>query len=181
MNYRFTVPYFIKSKLLILCLALSWACIGVSNSYAQQVETSNSELSYWVHGGPSITTLGTGVSGGVVFDYNRHVFSLRTTSTDTNYGTETWDIALLYGRSVRYKTLYISGGVGAAVTGGTKYSQLLGSTNGEQMETMIGFPLEGHLSWEPTNFLALGLYSFVNVNTEQPFGGLGVTLRIGRL
>lgn len=118
--------------------------------------------------------------GGIIFDYDHHVFSLRTASTSLQLGTETWDVALLYGRSMEYKTFYLSAAVGASVIGGKSYSRLFKRQDETTMETnTLGFPLEGQVSWEPVNFVALGVYSFVNVNTEQPFGGIGLSIRLG--
>ncbi|MFH5884220.1 hypothetical protein ACG2F4_07910 [Halalkalibaculum sp. DA3122] len=131
--------------------------------------------------GQAITTLGAGIHGGITFDHQHHLFSLRTTSTDPAFGGETWDIAFLYGRGTRIRSFYVSAGLGASVIGGTRYPRLFGGGRGEQMQTMIGFPLEGQISWQPLRYLAVDLYSFANVNTEQPFGGVGLSLRAGKL
>lgn len=163
----------------IISLSVCLALFSFSDSWGQQTETSNSELKYWIQAGNSVTTLGPGINGGITFDFNNHVLSLRTVSTDMNYGTETWDVALLYGRSMTYQSLYFSAGVGASVIGGKSYSRLFGSENSTKIETTMGFPLEGRVSWEPTGFVALGVYSFANVNTEQPFGGIGLSIRLG--
>ncbi|MDZ7694850.1 MAG: hypothetical protein U5K69_27655 [Balneolaceae bacterium] len=122
-----------------------------------------------------------GVFGGITLDHQRHLFSLRTTSTDPVFGEETWDVAFLYGRGTYIRSFYLSAGIGTSVIGGTRYSQLFGGDRGEQMQMMIGFPLEGQISWQPLRFLAVDLYSFANINTEQPFGGVGLGLRIGKL
>jgi hypothetical protein len=46
---------------------------------------------------------------------------------------------------------------------------------------MIGFPLEGTITWSAARVLALGVRGFANVNTGQPFGGLGMTVQVGRI
>jgi hypothetical protein len=168
--------------LFIIPLAVIGLFATTTDSFAQQTNVKDtSSTSYWVHGGTSIHNLGMGIHGGFSVDYNQHVFSLRTVSTDLSYGAETWDVALLYGRSTTFRSWYLSAGVGAAITGGTKYPGLFGSGKGTPMETMMGFPLEANLSWQPTGFVALGIYSFANVNTEHPFGGMGLTVRVGNL
>ena len=68
-----------------------------------------------------------------------------------------------------------------AVVGGRRYDALFGGGDAEPFDTMIGFPLEGHATWLPTPVLAVGLHAFADVNTEHPFGGIGVHLRLGRL
>lgn len=170
-----------KFHVFALPLALIISFLSYSNSFSQQTQNPDSELDYWIHTGTSVSTLGIGIQGGLSFDYNRHVFSLRTTSTDPSFGAETWDIAFLYGRSITYRPFYVSAGVGASVVGGKKYSRLFSSENAETAETTLGFPLEGQVSWTPTGFIALGVYSFANVNAEQPFGGMGLTIRLGNL
>lgn len=166
--------------MVIASLTIAFLLLSTTDSFGQQAGV-DSNTSYWVHGGTSINSLGVGVHGGLTVDYNQHVFSLRTVSTGRSYGSETWDVALLYGRSTTFRSWYLSAGVGAAVTGGTKYPGLFGSGEGTPMETMLGFPLEANLSWQPTGFVALGLYSFANVNTEHPFGGIGISVRVGNI
>jgi hypothetical protein len=155
--------------------------VSFSQSYGQQLKTTNSDTGYWVHAGPSFTTLGTGLQAELTVDYNHHIFSVSTASTDFDFGTETWDVALIYGQSMNYRSFYLSAGTGVAVIGGEGYSDLFGRGTKTSIETTIGFPLRGQISWQPMPFLALGINSFVNVNTEQPFGGIGVSVRMGKL
>ncbi|MGM0545831.1 MAG: hypothetical protein ACQEST_03850 [Bacteroidota bacterium] len=180
MFYQASMHLFGKSPLLVLFwLALLFA-VSFSHSYGQEVKKTDSDIRYWAEGGSAITTLGVGIQTGVVIDYNNHVFSLGATSTDLDFGTEVWDIAVLYGRSMRYQSLYLSAGTGVAVVGGVGYSDLFGNGTENSIETSLGFPLKGQISWEPIRFLALGIYSFANINTEQPFGGIGVSVRVGK-
>lgn len=147
----------------------------------QEIDDATSGVRYGVHAGPSLTTLGVGASGGLSVESNRHVFSLRAASTDPAFGGETWDVALLYGRAFFVRTFVLSGGTGVAVVGGTRYGHLFGRGAGSKLEPIIGFPLEGRLSWVPMGFVAVEVYGFANVNTGQPFGGLGVGVRIGNV
>lgn len=142
---------------------------------------SSSSLLIWGYGGPALTTLGPGASGGVAVDFERHVFSLRGTSSDPAFGQETWEVAALYGRALPADPFYFWAGVGAAVVGGTKYPRLFGGGKGRPFEPMLGFPLHGQLSWVPTRVVALDLYALANVNTGHPFGALGLALRVGHL
>lgn len=161
---------------MLLCLLLSSA-----STVAQPADQPETGLKYWIQGGSSLTTLGPGVQAGFNIEYNRHLFSLRTISTDPTFGKETWEAALLYGRSISIRSFYLSAGVGASAVGGSSYSRLFGSDEEAQMDTMLGFPLEGQISWTPARFVALGIYSFANVNTGQPLGGIGLSLRLGNL
>lgn len=181
MLFRPSRKLFFEYSMIVTFLTIVFLLLSIADSIGQQTNGDTNSTSYWVHGGTSINNLGVGVQGGLSVDYNQHVFSLRTVSTDQSYGAETWDVALLYGRSTTFRSWYVSAGVGAAVTGGTKYSGLFGSGEGIPMETMLGFPLEANLFWQPTNFVGLGVYSFANVNTEHPFGGMGLSVRVGNL
>lgn len=180
MAFRFNKSGLRRS--LFICLGLSFILVtGISDSYGQRVQQTDSYIDYWVQGGPSVTTLGTGLQAELMVDYNNHLFSISTTSTDVDFGTETWDIALIYGQSMNYHSFYLSAGTGVAVLGGDGYSDLFGRGTKTSIETTIGFPLRGQISWQPIHFLGISINSFFNVNTEQPFGGVGVSLRVGKL
>ncbi|MEL7833681.1 hypothetical protein [Fodinibius sp. Rm-B-1B1-1] len=179
MIFRFDQFPIVRLRSIFILLSFIFMT-GVSNSYSQSVQKGDSDVNYWVEGGPSLTTLGTGLQAGLMADYNNHLFSISTTSTDFDFGAETWDIALIYGRSMSYRAFYLSAGTGVAVIGGSGYSDLLGKGTKKSVDTSIGFPLRGQLSWQPISFMALGIYGFANVNTEQPFGGIGFSLRVGQ-
>lgn len=135
----------------------------------------------WAEGSPALTTLGLGTRAAVGVTFDRHVLTLRGTTTARTPGGETWDVGLLYGRTVTYGRFQLRGGTGVAVTGGRSYSRLLGDGDGTSFGPVIGFPLEGHVGWVLTGFAAVGIHAFADVNTEHPFGGIGVYLRLGRL
>ena len=164
-----------------LCLVIGLSMLGLPVASAQLPGEEGSEPTYWVRGGPTMTTLGPGVSGGIALEFDRHVLSLRTVSTDPNWGGETWDVAFLYGRATSSEHFFLSAGVGASIIGGQRYSHLFGGGEGEELDPMIGFPLEGQVMWTPTRLVSLGMYAFANVNTGHPFGGLGFELRLGKL
>lgn len=172
---------FVLRKVFLILLWLPFVFVtSISASYSQGAQKVDSNIRYWVQGGPSLTTLGTGLQAGLMVDYNDHLFSISTTSTDLDFGTETWDTALIYGRSMRYQSLYLSAGTGVAVVGGDGYSDLFGRGTKNSIETSIGFPLRGAISWQPMPFFAFGINSFLNVNTEQPFGGIGISVKVGK-
>jgi len=155
--------------------------LSFSTAVGQSAERTADGVQYWVHVDPSITTLGMGGSVGLAVEADRHVFSLRAASTDPTFGQETWDVGVLYGRALFVDAFMLSASTGVAMVGGRRYKTLFGDGAGTAMETAIGFPLEGALVWEAAPVLALGIRGFANVNTEQPFGGMGVTVRIGRV
>ena len=170
-----------RTQLLVFCWFILLFFASFSQSYGQEAKPTNTDISFWIHGGPSVTSLGIGSQAGLAIDYNDHLFSIGATSTDLGFRNGTWDIALTYGRSMNYRSFYLSAGTGVAVVGGNGYSDLFGRGTKAPLETTIGFPLRGQISWQPIQFLGVGINSFLNVNTEQPFGGVGVSLRVGRL
>ena len=171
---------------MMVCTRSCWliaivALLNFSTVAAQSADDPGGDMRYWVHAGLSLTTLGTGVVGGLAVEANRHVFSLRAASTDPAWGGGTWDVAFLYGRMVEGASFMLSGGTGVAVVGGSRYGHLFGDGPVRTLEPMIGFPLEAQLAWTPTGIVALGVHGFANVNTGQPFGGIGLSLRVGDL
>lgn len=169
--------FFLKSVLLILAIGLP---CSHSPLLAQPVEKEIlTGLRYWIYGGPSLTTLGAGVNTGVTVDNNRHLFSLRGTSTYPLFEEETWEVAFLYGRAVMQKNFYLSAGAGVSVVGGTKYPRLFSTDRAEEFEPMIGFPLEARVYWTPVNIAGVGIHTFANINTGQPLGGIALILRLG--
>lgn len=146
-----------------------------------QPADSAADIRYGVHVGPSVTTLGAGGSIGLTLEADRHVFTLRAASTDPTLGRETWDVGVLYGRALFVRSFTLTASAGVAVVSGQRYTTLFGDGPGEDLEPMIGFPLEGAFMWNAARVLALGVRGFANVNTGQPFGGIGVAVRVGRM
>lgn len=164
---RFVCILFILSGLLVASPAT-----GQSLSRAPSGNTTG------VYGGAGITTLGPGLTAGISARRGGHQFLIRGISTDTDPAEETWEIAGLYGRVIAIRSFQLSAGAGVGVVGGTGYSRLFASGNREDFETMLGFPLEGRITWNPVRQAGLGLHSFANVNTVQPFGGVALTLHV---
>lgn len=146
---------------------------------AQPEGQEDSQIRFWGYHSQGISTLGAGSAAGISLEYERHVFSLRTVSTASEPFSDTWDVALTYGRSSNIGIFQLIGAVGVSTIRGEQYSGLFGSDSEGQMEPMIGFPIEGHLSWPATKYTAIGLYAFGNVNTNQPIMGLGLSMRVG--
>lgn len=163
------------------CLLLGLLLLPLASALGQPTEPTSTGTNVWIYGGPAVTTLGAGASGGVAVEFNQHVLSLRGISTDLALGAETWEAAFLYGRATATEAFFLSAGTGISVVGGTGYPRLFGGGRGEAFDPMIGFPVEGQVAWTPVGALSLGLHAFANVNTAQPFGGLGLTLRLGDL
>lgn len=166
---------FIAGKSMLIMLATM--CF-VSPLQGQSLPDSPSGFTIGVYGGAGITTLGPGITGGITVRNGGHQFIIRGISTDTEIQSETWEIAGLYGRVIAVRAFQLSTGAGVGVVGGRGYSQLFAIGAQENLETMIGFPLEGRITWKPIRLAGLGLHGFVNINTVQPIGGMALTLHL---
>lgn len=169
-----TLSYGLMSMLIVI----AGFCF-VSPLQSQSLTDSPSGSALGINGGIGITTLGPGTMTGITFRNGGHQFLFRGISTDMEPASETWEIAGLYGRVISVRAFQLSAGAGVGVVGGKGYSQLFVSGSQENLETMIGFPLEGRITWTPIRHTGLGLHSFANVNTVQPFGGVALTLHLG--
>ncbi len=163
-----------------LILATIIFVVGISPHTLAQNESQTVNIpSIWIQAGPSATTLGLGFSAGLNARIQGHYFALKTNSTELSQWEETWDVSLLYGRHAQIRRLQFYAGTGFSVLGGTSYSSLFETTQQESFGPVIGFPLEGSVFWHPIRLVGFGVNVFANVNTEQPFGGIGINFRIG--
>ncbi len=170
-----------SQKAILLCITGVFL-FNISGIYCQQPPDTESTLRYWGQGGAATTSLGPGLAGSVTLDQNNHLFTLRAINTNLRFTDyDTWEIAFLYGRGYRRGNVHLSAGAGVAVIGGKKYAGLFGGEPAVQAEPMIGFPLGGEIAWTATRFAAIVFYGFANVNTNQPVGGIGLALRLGKV
>lgn len=152
--------------------------ILISPLQGQSLSDSPAGVSAGVFGGPAITTLGPGLMAGIHVRNRGHQFTIRGVSTDLKPSGETWEIAGLYGRVITFRAFQLSAGSGVGVVSGTGYSRLFASGTREDLETMIGLPLEGRVTWKPVSQAGLSFYGFANVNTAQPLGGIALILHL---
>ncbi|MDI6400811.1 hypothetical protein QLX67_02300 [Balneolaceae bacterium ANBcel3] len=145
------------------------------------VDPSPGETYFWGMYSQGISTQGHANSIGISVEYNRHVFSVRTTATDSEPFNDTWDIGILYGRSYRSGSLFLSAGAGPSVIAGNQYSKLIGGNLEETMEAMLAFAIEAQAALAFSSFASLGVYTSINVNTNQPIGSIGASIRLGKV
>mgnify|MGYP006293390753 CR=1 FL=1 len=162
----------------ILCIFL----LSGSKIYSQNTHQSETVSLYWTQFGISITSLGPGLAGNLTLDHNNHLFTLGMHSTSLHgFTRDTWDVSFYYGRGWKKETFHLSAGAGVAIISGKTYSGIFGGEPSEQMESMIAFPLRGEIAWVSNRFIAPVLFGVLNVNTNQPFGGIGIALRLGKM
>ena len=173
-----------KVLLLIVSFLVGAAALPVliHAQTADEIEEPSGSTNFWVQAMGLYNTIGTGYGAKAVVDINRHQFMVRAIRADSReFDDHLWEIGLLYSRRKLMGNWLLSGGTGVAVVGGSRFSNVWGTTGAEPMDTMIGFPLEGELAWSPLSMLAVGLYAYADVNTGQPIGGFGLSLRVGKI
>lgn len=176
-------PEYLKIKLLSFQLLLIFLLPAfVHGQNYQSIEGEELSPYIWAETMVNYSTIGPGYGIKTSVDFNRHQFHLRAIETNSReYNENTWEISFLYGRCKQIGNWHISGASGVAVIGGYRYSDLWGQNGAEPMDTMIGFPLEGQIYWSPVSFVGLGVYAYANVNTSQPIGGIGLSLKVGHI
>lgn len=117
----------------------------------------------WLTAGVGATNGMAGVVAGSLLRGGT-VFSLRM--------VDTWeggvvDVGVLYGRVLSTTPIYVS------LSGG------LGPVFGRRISTTVGVPLEGQVFLRRSIF-GIGAYGFGNVNPEESFVGLAVSVQVGR-
>jgi hypothetical protein len=158
--------------------------VGLPPAEAQDDKLAHSDR-FWVTGG-----LGVGsedFAGAAGFSYQRgaHLFSLRLASTAGIFDDGFSDVALLYGRATRatdtrrYR-LGAAAGI-AAVDGCVEEGPGSFFGNCEDRPTVVGFPLEAHVTWLPATSFGIGLYGFADLNRTRSFAGVTLSIQLGKL
>lgn len=145
-------------------------------------DTTFHEDRYWVNTGLGVGTNGMALIAGTHYQSGPNLLSFRGSATAEIFGDEFWDIGLLYGWASSEYDYHISFSSGIAVIGGSRSEGgLFSDTPREVISAQLGVPLEGQFFWRPFSNFGLGLYGFANLNTEQPFAGLALSVQLGKL
>ncbi len=103
----------------------------------------------------------------------------RVTGVAELFGDGMWDTGLLYGRATRTRAFETWAAVGVGLADGTRSPSFFGQTY--QLSSVVGIPLEAHLTWTPASWFGLGLYGFADVNHSQSFAGVALGIDLGLL
>ena len=150
---------------------------------AQDVALPHSDM-FWITGGLGVGSEDFAGTAGISLQHDAHLFSLRVAATAGLFDDGFGDVALLYGRASRVadRRYRLGAAAGISAADGCIESgpgSLFGDC--EAQKTVIGFPMEAHVSWLPTTFLGLGLYGFADLNRTRSFAGLTLSVQLGRL
>lgn len=137
---------------------------------------------YWVNTGLGVGTIGMALIAGTHYQFGPNLLSIRGSVTAEIFGDEFWDIGLLYGWASSEYDYHVSFSSGIAIMGGSRSEGgLFSNTPREVISAQFGVPLEGQFYWRPFRYFGLGLYGFANLNIEQLFAGLALSVQLGKL
>ncbi|MGH7671686.1 MAG: hypothetical protein ACREMC_02215 [Gemmatimonadales bacterium] len=173
-------------------LALVTALLGAAVSAPAGAQADAERRStWWVTLGAGIGDFGTATGMGAqvsgAYQFGRSLLAARSTvalgdivevlfaNPGDIIGTE--DFGLLFGRASAPGSIHASAAAGVGIA---RLQRAAGSGN-ESTSEHFGVPLEAQLFWRPTRVFGVGLYGYGNLNNEQSFWGLSVSVQLGRL
>lgn len=145
---------------------------GVGTVTAQDSGGAEGNGMMWLTGGLGTGSEDLAAAASLDISWSDHILSLRTAAVEPGLlfesGDRYNDVGLLYGHAVRW-----SDGI-AALSGG------IGVARGD-LETRPSIPIAARAAWHFSPAFGIGTYWFLNINREQPFGGVTLTLELGIL
>lgn len=133
----------------------------------------------WVGAGLGVGSEDFAGSANFSYQHGVHLLSLRVAGTTGLFEEGFADVALLYGRSTRPRhspyraALGLGVGLAHGCAGGAVFSSCVNQT------TVVGLPLEAHLTWLPFESFGVGLYGFANFNRIRNIAGVTLGIQAG--
>lgn len=128
--------------------------VGALNSGGADTYYAGQVSAHWQRGRQILSLRGAGVAGICIFE------------NDCNKA----DIGLLVGVGTTGSAGHASVGAGIALVPGT-----------EDFFSTVGLPLQAQFLFDVGGVVGLGLYAFLDINPEQTFGGITLSLSAGDL
>lgn len=145
---------------------------GVGTVAAQDSGRKEGNGKSWVTGGLGTGSQDLAAAASLDISWSDHIVSFRAAAVEPGLlfesGDRYNDVGLLYGHAVRW-----SDGI-AALSGG------IGVARGD-LETRPSLPIAARAAWHFSPAFGIGTYWFLNINREDPFGGVTLTLELGML
>lgn len=165
------------------------AMVGVATPHdALCKQTKN--ICSWLAVGGGRSSLGFAAgSAALSLEVNHLLISARSTANASEPigGEEYEDYALVAGYGWRVEDVRVSVAAGLAYVRGSEWREERGPWvslfGGERVlrGPVLGFPLEIQVFYRLGRFVGVGTYAFCNLNALKPFGGVTVTLILGKL
>jgi hypothetical protein len=120
---------------------------------------------------------GGSLYGALSFQTGRHLIKLRSAVVFEIPGDADADLGVLYGIATRRASTH------ASVALGIGFASVAGSLCGGPFERWrcVSLPLEAAVSYRPFGGLGLGLTAWADINRDRTFGGIVLTLEVGRV
>ena len=173
-----------KNLIHIFCLAGMFLFFSIDANYAQTDSSTIDKKYYWLNfgiGAGSVGEEGIAIAANLSYHFDKNLLSLRAVGNGELFGKTMSDYGLLYGRSLKQNSLFVSVGAGLALVEGSISHGLFSNKEPEKIGPTLGVPLELQLFWRPSSFLGIGLYGFANLNPEESFVGATISLQLGKL
>lgn len=154
------------------------------------VQAQSPNEKYWGEVAIGPGTIG-GASVAAAFNYQRNGL-LITGVADGQYSDDwfsedsrsLWEYGALAGiASIEdFKPFFASLSAGIALTLKRRCTENCGLFDEESewdRDVFIGLPIQGRISWRLGDYLGIGILGMANINAEEPFGSINLSLQIG--
>jgi hypothetical protein len=139
---------------------------------------------FWIEFGLGGGSVGEGGGSGclnVNYQFGRNLCSARIIGCGELFGRTLNDYSFLYNHVFNSSALLITFGGGLGIVTGHISHGLFSDKDPEDIAPVIGLPLEARLFFRPLSFLGLGLFGFANINAEESFYGVTLSLALGKM
>jgi hypothetical protein len=160
---------------------LAFAALPEASPAQEQTAVTRRDT-YWLGAGLGVGSEDFGGQLNVSYQFGANLISFRVASTAGLFEDESTDYALLYGRATHdaQDRHQLGAALGVAVVDGCRGGGVL-SGGCRDVSGVIGLPFELQAFWRPGKVVGLGVYGFANLNGLQSFGGITLSLQVGRL
>jgi len=158
----------------ILLSLILLAASGPRPASAQDTDPAGRDGMVWLTTGLGVGSEGAAAAVSANIAWEEHVLSARGSATALLFDDGFGDFGLLYGRTAVSENAMLGASAGLGVVDGAHSgSYAAGPT--------VGIPVSARAAWHPLPVIGLGTYLFGNLNLEQPFAGLVLTVNLGWL
>ena len=130
----------------------------------------SSDRKTWVNLGVGLFALNANVS----FQYGKKIISVRYSKMGAIDDFEASDIGVLIGHTLCDGSVLFSGGIGLGLISGS-FSQA------SYEKSLLGIPVETQLFFRLSESFGIGLYGFLNINSEKTLGNVCLSVQFGKL
>ena len=138
---------------------------------------------YWLSAGLGAGSEDFAGHAALFYQHRANFFALRASATAGLFDDGIQDVALLYGRAHGPRNRWRLGlATGVALVDGCiepGEGSLFG--NCDERPTVVGVPVDAQVVWLPSQYVGLGLHGFADFNSMRSFGGVTLSLQLGRV